>query len=77
MFRKYEKTFRILVPTIEVPGKLVLSKNDAGALLSGNVIIEEKMDGANVGIIRHKNGFALQKRGSLVGPSEHEQFEFF
>lgn len=77
MFRKYEKTFRILVPQINVPGKLILSKNEAGALLSGRVTIEEKMDGANVGIIRHKQGFSLQKRGSLVGVSEHEQFQFF
>lgn len=40
-------------------------------------MLEEKMDGANIGIIRHKGGFHLQKRGSLVGTSEHEQFQFF
>jgi ATP-dependent RNA circularization protein (DNA/RNA ligase family) len=35
------------------------------------------MDGSNVGIIRHSKGFALQKRNSLVGPSVHEQFDYF
>ncbi len=73
MFRKYEKTCRFL-PT---PGKINLSKLELQNLLSGKVVIEEKMDGANVGIIRHKNGFSLQKRGSLVGQSEHEQFGWF
>lgn len=73
MFRKYEKTYRFF-PT---PGKINLSKNDISELLSGEVIVEEKMDGANVGIIRHKHGFSLQKRGSLVGQSEHEQFGYF
>lgn len=46
-------------------------------LLSGEMIVEEKLDGSNTGIIRHSKGFALQKRGSLVGASEHEQFNFF
>ena len=77
MFLKYEKTFRIPIPQIKVPGKLILSRKELQLLLAGKVEIEEKMDGANVGIIRHKKGFSLQKRGSLVGQSEHEQFQYF
>jgi len=77
MFVKYDKTFRILIPEIQVPGKRVLSKEQVKLLLAGEVDIEEKIDGANVGIIRHKKGFSLQKRGSLVGQSEHEQFQYF
>lgn len=77
MFLKYEKTYRIPVPQISVPGKLVLSKDEVRLLLAGKVSLEEKMDGANVGIIRHKNGFGLQKRGSLVGQSEHAQYQYF
>jgi len=46
-------------------------------LLAGECIIEEKMDGANTGIVRHKKGFHLQKKGSLVGASEHAQFQYF
>jgi hypothetical protein len=44
--------------------------------LGGKVIVTEKIDGANVGIIRHKDYFKLQKRGSLVDASEHYQFNF-
>lgn len=77
MFRKWEKTYRILVPQIDIKGKHYLSKDEAKKLLGGNVIITEKLDGANTGIIRHKDTFKLQKRGSLVGDSEHYQFKFF
>lgn len=77
MFRKYEKTCRIPIPQLNIPGKRVLSKKEVRILLRGEITIEEKMDGANTGIVRHKNMFALQKRGSLVAESEHEQFSFF
>jgi len=77
MFRKYEKTYRILVPQINIKGKHYLSKDEVKKLLGGKVVITEKMDGANVGIVRHKDTFKLQKRGSLVGPSEHAQFNYF
>ena len=77
MFRKYEKTYRILVPQISTKGKHYLSDADTKKLLGGNVVLTEKMDGANVGIIRHKDTFRLQKRGSLVDVGEHFQFNFF
>ena len=77
MFRKYEKTFRILVPQIPTKGKHYLSDADAKKLLNGHCIITEKMDGANTGIVRHKDTFRLQKRGSLVDIGEHYQFNFF
>lgn len=78
MFRKYEKTFRLGIPEFkDVKGKFYLDRKEIKQLLASNVSIEEKMDGANTGIIRHKTGFHLQKRGSLVGRSEHAQFDFF
>ena len=77
MFRKYEKTFRIRIPQHRASGKHFLTKKEVKRLLGAEVILEEKLDGANVGIIRHKNGFKLQKRGSLVGQSEHDQFGYF
>lgn len=77
MFRKYEKTYRIVVPEYDIKGKRMLSAEETKYLLGGQVIIEEKFDGANTGIIRHKNGFHLQKRGSLVSTSEHAQFQYF
>lgn len=77
MFKKYEKTYRIIVPQVDVKGKRYLTHDEAKLLLAGTVTIEEKLDGANTGIIRHKQGFSLQKRGSLVGQSEHAQFQYF
>lgn len=77
MFIKYPKTYRILVPQIDIKGKRFLSNKEVKELLGGIVSVQEKMDGANVGIIRTKNDFRLQKRGSLVGTSEHEQFNRF
>ena len=77
MFLKYEKTFRILVPQINIKGKHFLSNDEVKSLLGSEVIISEKLDGANTAIIRHKDTFKLQKRGSLVGESEHAQFNLF
>lgn len=77
MFRKFEKTFRIKLPGFEVPGKFNLSKEEVKQLLAGQLVLEEKMDGANTGIVRFAETFRLQKRGSLVDRSEHEQFNRF
>lgn len=78
MFRKYEKTFRILVPQYPgVKGKHYLPTKEVKELLRGRCVITEKMDGANIGIIGTKQGFKMQKRGSLVDISEHAQFGRF
>ena len=69
MFLKYPKIYRILVPQVNVKGKHFLSDKDTKRLLDGNVTLLEKLDGANVGIIKTKDGFKLQKRGSLVDTS--------
>lgn len=73
MFRKYEKTFHVF----PVTKKYNLDATTFQRLLAGEVVVEEKMDGSNTGIIRHHKGFVLQNRNSLVGPSVHEQFDFF
>lgn len=73
MFRKYDKTYHIFRAT----SKHNLDRTQLKRLLSGRVYVEEKMDGSNVGIIRHANGFSLQKRNSLVGTSVHAQFDYF
>jgi len=77
VFRHYDKTFRISVPQYPAAGRFTLSSKEVTQLLAGRVVVEEKMDGANVGIIRHKQGLHLQKRGSLVGQSEHLQYQRF
>lgn len=76
MFKKYEKTFRINTPNVQVSGKMNMSKKDIKRLLTGKVTIEEKIDGANVAIIGG-DSFRLQKRGSLIDTSEHPQFNRF
>ena len=77
MHRKYEKTYRILVPQINIIGKHFLTDEQTDALLDGEVILCEKLDGANTAIIRTEEGFQLQKRGGLIGEGEHPQFQFF
>lgn len=79
MFLKYSKTYRIRVPQFDVKGKFMLSGADTQSLLSGQVVIQEKLDGANVAVIGTKQepGWRLQKRGSLLGPGDHEQFNYF
>jgi hypothetical protein len=77
MFVKWPKTFRILISQVNIKGKHFLSDEETKLLLAGEVSLQEKIDGANTGIIRTKDGFKLQKRGSLVGQSEHIQFGAF
>lgn len=77
MFRQYEKTYRITSSQINIKNKLTLDHKDQCALLTGQVEITEKMDGANVGIIRNKKGWTLQKRRGLADEGVHAQFSFF
>jgi ATP-dependent RNA circularization protein (DNA/RNA ligase family) len=72
MFVKYEKTYHVF----PVTSKHNLDNTQLNRLLGGSVVVEEKMDGSNTGIIRHHKGFSLQKRNSLVGSSVHEQFDY-
>ena len=78
MFRKYEKTYRITSSNIQLKGKFHLCKADQIKLLTGKIEITEKMDGANVAIIRGKGDkWTLQKRRGLADTGVHEQFAFF
>lgn len=74
VFIKYNKTYRILVPQVNIKGKYFLSDKETKLLLNGQICLTEKIDGANCGLIRTKDGFRFQKRGGLVGQSEHPQF---
>ncbi len=77
MFRKYEKTFRVDTPKIQIKNKFSLCHDDQLRLLDGKIEITEKMDGANVGIVRSKQGWTLQKRRGLAEEGVHAQFSFF
>lgn len=78
MFKKYEKTYRITTPRINVAGKLNLTKDEMRDLFTGTIQITEKMDGSNVAIIRGKGDkWTLQKRRGLADEGVHAQFSFF
>jgi hypothetical protein len=67
-----------LTPNYQVPGKLTLSHADQKALLTGTLEITEKVDGANVAIIRgNGDKWTLQKRRGLADEGVHAQFSFF
>ncbi|AKT38978.1 RNA ligase family protein [Chondromyces crocatus] len=54
----------------------VLDLDDAKAMLDGGVIVEEKVDGANLGIsVDGSGGFCVQNRGTILGPGAHPQFQ--
>jgi ATP-dependent RNA circularization protein (DNA/RNA ligase family) len=55
----------------------VLSPAEAAQLLAGEVLVEEKVDGANVGLsVNHEGGLCAQNRGSYLTPgSSHSQFK--
>lgn len=77
MFIKYDKTFRLTTPNINVKGKFCLTEAEQKNLLGAKVYIEEKVDGANVGVVRHKQGWTLQKRRGLADEGSHAQYSFF
>lgn len=54
----------------------VLSAPDAQALLAGDVVVEEKLDGANLGLSLSTSGELLvQNRGQYLEPPYRGQFE--
>jgi ATP-dependent RNA circularization protein (DNA/RNA ligase family) len=75
-FREYEKTYRISHSDFYVKGKHNLNKEEERQLLAGQVVITEKMDGANTGIFKKKGQTFLQKRRANVDDS-HPQFKRF
>lgn len=54
----------------------VLGPEEAKAFLKGDVVVEEKVDGANVGIsVTELGELAVQNRGTTLGPGAHPQFQ--
>lgn len=54
----------------------VLSREESAALLARPLIVEEKVDGANLGVSFDEEGArpVVQNRGHLLGRGEHAQF---
>lgn len=54
----------------------VLGLAEVKAILNGEVVVEEKVDGANVGISVAASGeLVAQNRGTILGPGAHPQFQ--
>lgn len=56
-------------------GDKVMSPQEASALLSDDVVVEEKVDGANIGLSVTSHGVQIQSRGAILKRGEtHPQF---
>lgn len=65
-----------VVPGLNIRDDKLLSHEDATLFYSNPVIIEEKVDGANVGISLNPDGnLQVQNRGNYIRPGEHPQFD--
>lgn len=59
----------------EPRGDKVLSPEERASFQSAEITVEEKVDGANIGLSLAPNGrVQLQNRGSYLGPGSHPQF---
>lgn len=69
-FFQYPTTLHLCSsPTLDLRLNKVMSDDHRAAFLSGEVIVEEKMDGANLGIsFNHQGELILQNRGSILKP---------
>lgn len=54
----------------------VLSSSEVDAFLSCEIVVEEKVDGANLGFSVSATGYLqVQNRGNYIGPGAHPQFQ--
>ena len=76
-FFKFPRTPHLLVvPGVSVRDDKVMTLQEAGAFLSSPVIVEEKVDGANIGISFDESGeLKFQNRGNYVTHTSHPQFK--
>jgi hypothetical protein len=76
-FFKFPRTPHLWWPLDRAPNDdRVLDAASAAALLSGDVVVEEKIDGANVGLSLDPNGgIRAQNRGSWIERGTHSQFQ--
>jgi ATP-dependent RNA circularization protein (DNA/RNA ligase family) len=76
-FHKFPRTPHLLsLPGYDVRDDKVMNKADVEAFLSGKVLVEEKVDGANVGISFDERGeIRFQNRGNFVTTDAHPQFD--
>jgi hypothetical protein len=76
-FFKFPRTPHLWWPLSRPPkDDRVLGAADVEEFLSGDVVVEEKVDGANIGLSLDENGaIGVQNRGSWIGRGAHSQFQ--
>lgn len=75
-FLKFPRTPHLFVVSgLDIRDDKVLPEPEYQLFLNNNIIIEEKVDGANVGISLSKKGdLLIQNRGNYILPGNHPQF---
>lgn len=74
-FEKFPRTPHIFVlPGLNIRDDKVLSESEANELLTSTLVIEEKVDGANIGISIQHGQLKIQNRGSYIEPGFADQF---
>ena len=77
-FFKFPRTPHIFViPGLNIRDDKVLSDQECVAFLNNTIRLEEKIDGANIGISLSQDGeLLIQNRGNYILPGNHPQFNF-
>lgn len=75
-FFKFPRTPHLFVVSgLDIRDDKVLSDTECNAFLNNTVILEEKIDGANIGISLTETGdLLIQNRGNYILPGSHPQF---
>lgn len=75
-FFKFPRTPHLFVVSgLDIRDDKVLSDQECQSFLNNNIILEEKVDGANIGISLSENGdLQIQNRGNYILPGSHPQF---
>ncbi|MBN2598128.1 MAG: RNA ligase family protein [Marinifilaceae bacterium] len=75
-FFKFPKTPHLFTVTEHnIRDDKVLSEPEAKQFLNNFIVLEEKVDGANIGISLDQNGdLQIQNRGNYIFPGSHPQF---
>jgi ATP-dependent RNA circularization protein (DNA/RNA ligase family) len=76
-FNKFPRTPHLFImPGLNIRDDKVLSESEADPFYNLPIVIEEKVDGANVGVSFAKDEtLCVQNRGNFITPGSHPQFD--
>jgi ATP-dependent RNA circularization protein (DNA/RNA ligase family) len=75
-FFKFPRTPHLFVdPELDIRDDKILSVQECESFLNNSILLEEKVDGANIGIsLSEKGELLIQNRGNYIIPGSHPQF---